>query len=400
MENEKAGGLLERLEQGYDLPSLSAVAVRLVETASDERSTASDLAAIIEKDPSLTVRLLRLANSAFFKGESVVTSLNQAVVKVGFQRLRIMALSLSLRETFPMGRRDGLDYERFWRTSFYRALLARSLAVRTTLCNPEEAFVASLTLEIGILVFHDLLSRKAQADAFPEDPENLEEALPLEWKAYGVDHRRVGEAALRFWRFPDALVACQSAYGDAALNEERPGIVRISELSRQLALDVVRESHDVCALFERAYRVLGLDADSMGEILVSTFDYVEEIAQSLRLEMDKERDLLELMERANCALGDISKDMDWMREAIDRRELPTLDTVEQGGDSTRTLEAVAHEIRNPLTAVGGFARRLADVLDPSSQGGRYARVILQEAARLEEALSRVSRRIDSPDSST
>lgn len=394
MENETVGDLLERLEQGYDLPSLSAVAVRLVELASDEKSTASDLAALIEKDPSLTVRLIRLANSAFFSGDRPVTSLKQAVIKVGFQRLRIMALSLSLRETFPMGLKEGLDYERFWRTSLYRALLARSLALRTTLCNPEEAFVAGLTLEIGILVFHDLLARNKRVESFPVDPENLEEALPWERKMYGVDHRRVGEAALGFWRFPDALIACQGAYEDTALHEDRPGIVRVSELARRLALDLVRESRDVCALFERGHRAFGLDADSMGEILIHTFETVEEIARSLRLELDREHDLLELMERANCALGEMSKDVERVRVDTDRRELPTLDTVDSGEVSSRTLDAVAHEIRNPLTAVGGFARRLADVLEPSSEGGRYARVILQEAARLEEALSRVSSRID------
>lgn len=299
-----------------------------------------------------------------------------------------------------MGRKEGLDYERFWRTSLYRALLARSLALRTNLCDPEEAFVAGLTLEIGILVFHDLLVRKVRVDAFPMDPENLEEALPLERETYGTDHRKVGEAALRFWKFPGSLVACQSAYDDKALHEDRPGIVRVSELSRRLALDLVRESRDVCALFERGHRVFGLDADSMGEILVDTFETVEEIAQSLRLELDRESDLLDLMGRANCALGEMSKDMERMRDDTGRLELPTLDTVGEGEISSRTLDAVAHEIRNPLTAVGGFARRLADVLEPSSQGGRYARVILQEAARLEEALSRLSSRMDTPDPSS
>jgi nitrogen-specific signal transduction histidine kinase len=56
---------------------------------------------------------------------------------------------------------------------------------------------------------------------------------------------------------------------------------------------------------------------------------------------------------------------------------------------TDTLQAVAHEIRNPLTAVGGFARRLAISLDPGSQPGKYAKVILEEALRLEEVLSRM-----------
>jgi nitrogen-specific signal transduction histidine kinase len=56
---------------------------------------------------------------------------------------------------------------------------------------------------------------------------------------------------------------------------------------------------------------------------------------------------------------------------------------------SHTLQAVAHEIRNPLIAVAGFARRLSTTLDPESKGGKYAQIILQEAQRLEEALSQM-----------
>ena len=51
-----------------------------------------------------------------------------------------------------------------------------------------------------------------------------------------------------------------------------------------------------------------------------------------------------------------------------------------------TLQAVAHEIRNPLLAVGGFARKLAASLDPGTKGGEYVKIILEEASRLEKAL--------------
>jgi nitrogen-specific signal transduction histidine kinase len=86
----------------------------------------------------------------------------------------------------------------------------------------------------------------------------------------------------------------------------------------------------------------------------------------------------------------MSREMERLGETSEERDLPTLDHVPDDRISAATLDAVAHEIRNPLTAVGGFARRLAEVLDPSSDGGRYARVILEEATRLEEVLARMS----------
>ena len=127
-----------------------------MELASDESCSVNELTGLIEKDPSLTVRLLKLANSAFFRGTSSVVSVKQAILRIGFRQLRIMALTLSLRDTFPMGKVGTLDYEYFWRTSLYRALLAKSLARRLNTCDPETAFIGGLTLGIGFLIFHDL----------------------------------------------------------------------------------------------------------------------------------------------------------------------------------------------------------------------------------------------------
>ena len=122
--------ILKEIESGYSLPSLSPVAMKLVELALEDSCSAEDLAALIETDPSLTVGVLKLANSVFFHATQPTTSLRNAVVKVGFQRLRIMALSLSLRDTFPMGKIGPLDYKKFWHTTLYRALISKSLAAR------------------------------------------------------------------------------------------------------------------------------------------------------------------------------------------------------------------------------------------------------------------------------
>lgn len=382
MNPDAAEKLLARLESGSSLPSLSSVAVQLVEMAADETASAEDLATLIEKDPSLAVRLLKLANSAFFSADRPVASLKQAVVKVGFQRLRVMALSLSLREAFPLGRKGGLDYERFWRTSLYRALIARSLAERTRMGHPEEAFVGGLILEVGLLVFHDLATKgegRTELD-YPADLEALETTLPWEREVLGLDHRTIGEAALRHWRFPRSLISCQAAYGDKARFEDPPGLVRIVEASRQLARDLAHRTSNPLRHFEPGEQGLGIPPHALGELLAETFEQVEDLAQSLRLELDRDRDLLSVMEKANRALVEISEEM---------QQLPTLDRVPGDAGSARTLQAVAHEIRNPLTAVGGFARRLVQAMEPSSEAGQVARVILEEAGRLEEVLSRM-----------
>src|SRR5208337_5148770 len=117
--------IIEKIRSGYSLPSLSAVAIKLVEIASNEYSSMSEMVKLIEKDPGLAARLIRIANSAFFSAAEPISSIEQSVMRVGSNHLRVMALSLSLRDTFPMGRVGPMDFEKFWRSSLYRALIAK-----------------------------------------------------------------------------------------------------------------------------------------------------------------------------------------------------------------------------------------------------------------------------------
>jgi HD-like signal output (HDOD) protein len=391
MEKKISSDLLRQIESGYSLPTLSPIAMKLVEMALDETCSAGDLTALIERDPSLAVRVLRLANSTFFLTRKPTTSLKQAVVKVGFQRLRIMALSLSLRDTFPMATIGTFDYKKFWHTTLYRALIAKSFAAYLEDCYPEEAFVTGLIMEIGLPILFDL-QIKFDTEAPPIKLEPLEELLTWERDRYGIDHRQVGEAALRYWKFPNIIIQCQSLYGQAALSQDAPLLVKISELSREFSGLISQGSARFHTPFNDAERFLGLSRDMINDILFTTFDQVQDIADNLNVELNRERDIIEIMEKANKALSQISEKMPAYKEVTDHVSLPSFSTLDERKDIVEhTLQAVVHEIRNPLLAVGGFARKLATSLDPASKGGEYVRIILEEASRLEKALFEMTR---------
>jgi len=387
MNREPGEAILRKLAKGYGLPALSPVALKLLELASDETSSAQQLLEVIEKDPALAVKLLRLANTAFFGSSSKITSLSQAVVRVGFDRVRIMALSISLRNTFPLGKVGPLDYERFWKVSLYRAIISRSLAQYCKSVNLEEAFIAGLIMEIGLLILFDMFI-KDNNEIVSLELEPLEEMLNWERKQFGVDHRKIGEYALRFWKFPESIIECQRLLTPEQLEKKCTQLCKISELARICSQVLFQEGSGFNTIFVQGRKILGLDHSTMNSIILAAFDDVNRVANELNLEMDKGKDLIALMEKANRALGQISERITFAHTSeSSSKTLPTLDSIrKEKAEVCSTLQAIAHEIRNPLMAVGGFAKRLASTLDPNTEEGKYIQIILGEASRLEKLL--------------
>jgi len=390
MEKQQAE-ILDKIASGYSLPAMSPLAMKLIRLASIDDISVGDLSSVIEKDPSLTVRLLRLANSAFFRTGGPVTTINQAIQMVGLNRLRIMALSLSLRDTFPMGRVGAFDYEEFWKISIYQALLAKSLAQRLRTCKPDEAFVGGLILEVGLLIFFDLYIKKdREVDRIKFQP--LIPLLHWEEERYGINHRQIGEATLRYWKFPQPIIECQGHYLMESSTSGVPELALVCNMARECSALICDTSMEWQPLFSKADMTYRLDHDVLADILVTTFDEVREIAASLKVEMNRKQDLLSLMEKANKALSVLSERMIQMNEAGSAFALPTFAGLSIKDTPIReTVQAVVHEIRNPLTAIGGFARKLEKRLDPASDEWQYIHVIVEESTKIESALDELVR---------
>jgi HD-like signal output (HDOD) protein len=391
MFKETRQDILKKLEAGYSLPALSVVATKLIELASNETASVKDLADLIGKDPSLTVRLIRLSNAAFFRTSGPVTSVEQAVFRIGLNRLRIMALSLSLRDTFPMGRRGPMDYEQFWKISLYKALLSKSLALNLNNCGPDEAFTAGLVQEIGLLIFFDLFIKDRDKDInlflYP-----LEALLSAELERYGVNHREVGEAALGYWQFPETIIACQS-FHPRDKKDKIPPLVMNCEIAGIISSMIFQKSFELNDVFKRIEELYGVDHEIISDIMISTFNEVEVIANSFRVEVNKDKDLLEIMEKANRALACLTEQISACQSISPECKMPSFKSLEGTKDRDtihHTLQAVAHEIRNPLASVGGFVKKLSKTMDSSSESWGYMQIIIEETKKMEQALSRMT----------
>ncbi len=386
---DKREEILERVLETGSVPSLSPLAVRLVELAADDHSSAQDLVRIIEQDPGLTARLLRLVNSpALRRSEDDITSISRAVVLLGLREVRIMALSISLRDTLPLKKGDQ-DFHLFWRASLHRAVLARETAGRLALESAEEAFVAGLLLEMGLPLMLWVLTPE-EAEGFPGFGVSLKTQLAWEKERLGLDHREVGRELLLQWGLPKLLADTMQVIHDPA-RETAPLLVEVTDFARRATEAFFLPEKHLTDIYQVAWRWFGLDDEAVNQVLASALSYVGEAAQAMDIELNQDADLLAVMEKANAALSRLSSRMEpAVRRVVEGR----LDAASSPGDERlreeaimNTLEAVAHEIRNPLMSVGGFARRLASQIESSERARSYAQVIISEAARLDQVLA-------------
>ena len=393
--------ILQKIQDGHGLPSLSPVAVRLVEAASDNSISVSDIVGIIQQDPSLTTRLLKMVNSPYFGIRQPVKNLSHAVAYLGLKRVRLAALSLSLKQTFQLESNEGFDYVQFWRMSLYRAMMARILCLEAGVkdLDAEEAFVAGMILEIGQLMMFEAMNEE-QRRSYPHQELSGLELLDWETEHLGVNHREVGRLILKRWHFPPSMVETQQWDGEGVLSSESSWSCRITELAHQGAEILFFRSEELFPYQRKVKELLGLSPGQVNELLGRVLAEVDELAGALELEARSGKDVLTVMEKANQALsrlnGHLEKHVQWFLEHQPSSDLPEDASEERVvEDEERTVEAalqaVAHEIRNPLMSLSGFVRRLSKTLPPDEKNSKYMDIILGEAARLERVMDELSR---------
>ncbi len=189
------------------LGSPPAVYRRLVDVLEDPRSGTHEVAAVVGQDTSLTARLLRLANSAYFSFNGPVGSVHQAVGLIGAVHIRDLALATSVTSHFQDVPPDLIHLEEFWRHSLAVGIGARTIAELRRESNLERFFVAGMLHDVGRLVLYVCAPEPARE--ILEHAERHEVLLyEAEIDLTGFDHGDVGGILMQTWNMPESLVEC------------------------------------------------------------------------------------------------------------------------------------------------------------------------------------------------
>lgn len=136
----------------HSLPVLPEIADSVIRMALDEEVSVSKIADLIEKDQALTARILSLANSSFYKRSRQVHTVREAVVAIGAEAVRTLALGLCVLNMFPSKKDSALDHNQFWRHCFGCAVYAEAMMNELAPQFRAKAFCAGLLHDIGKLV--------------------------------------------------------------------------------------------------------------------------------------------------------------------------------------------------------------------------------------------------------
>lgn len=188
------------------LPSIPAAAVKVAEITTHPDCLPADVGSIIAGDPGFSAALLQAVNSAR-EGASTRTvgSVDRAVLVAGLNKVRVLALSLSLPAMRPQSRYVPAALSHSL-TSIGGAIFAHELAVKLDRPEPEEDLNAALLRDLGVLLTQQTFPFEwAELLARGCDPLG-EDACAREREKFGVDHAEVGAEVLRRWGLPDEIV--------------------------------------------------------------------------------------------------------------------------------------------------------------------------------------------------
>ncbi|HBA84067.1 MAG TPA: hypothetical protein DCZ95_08240 [Verrucomicrobia bacterium] len=194
--------IIDKIARKQDLPPLPDIAVKLSKMIADGNASANDISKIVQFDPALAGRVLRVANSASQGTNTRVGSIPQAVTRIGFKRLKDIVLSLTFMQAFDR-KKISLDHRRFWKHSLSVAFASQAIEKlgSKTLGASDNSFSAGLLHDLGVLLLYlyaDETYRQVIAYALSENKE-LHEA---EQSILGIDHAEAGALLFDQWNLP------------------------------------------------------------------------------------------------------------------------------------------------------------------------------------------------------
>lgn len=250
----------------------------------DDNASADDISQVINADPALTTRLLRIVNSPYYGFPSQISTISRAITIVGTSELTQLVLATSVINSFRGIPEDLIKMSDFWRHSIACAITASIVAKKCKMPVPEQFFIAGLLQNIGSLVIYQTIPELAK-EAITSSLFGSETLYESERRLLSFDHSEVGEALAKKWRLPNALteiIRHHHTPSQAKLFPTETAIVHLADIM-VTAAGIFGHSGDrhVPKLDPQAWEELKLDEQQLPDIMQQVTDKIDDLASML-----------------------------------------------------------------------------------------------------------------------
>ncbi len=286
--------LLEQIQRNNNLLSLPQVLSEILQEVGKENFSPDGLARIILKDPSLTSRILSMSNSAFYQRYTEIKTVHQAISMLGVTTVKCLALSSSIFHSDKIAKESGIDPKEFFGYILSVAAACKKIAQTTSFPSPEEAFIAGLLNDVGLMFllhhypreYHRVLSGEVKAGSLVE----------AEVAIFGVDHTEIGYHLADMWKIPVDIRNAISGHHKSSPDKNSSALKNILRLA--VALTRERFTGYEVRLEDRLNQIallskqLSLSKQQVDEISSSLLTETFEIAEYLGVDIGNIEEML------------------------------------------------------------------------------------------------------------
>lgn len=301
--------LLEEVLSCPSLPSLPAVALRVIEMTQDPNVKLDELATAIQNDQGLSAKILRTVNSSFYGLRQRCSTIDRALVLLGLSPVRALVLGFSLVQTIKPSKDDPFDYMGYWRRGMYTAVAARCIAEAAGLKNADEAFLGGLLQDIGVMALYRALGQK-YLQVMDETGGDHRKLGRCELATLELQHPEIGAMLAQRWRLPDELVLPVRYHErPTAAPKECTALVRLVGLGN-IAHDIYTDEDPTPAMrrfYAKTQEWFGLDSQAVDALLRKIAEGTKEMGAMFSLDTGPFRDAEEVLNRADGQLLQMAK---------------------------------------------------------------------------------------------
>jgi HD-like signal output (HDOD) protein len=262
--------------KSVDLPTMPHVAAKTMQLLSDPKVSTKDLQKVISSDAVLAANILKISNSALYGCSREIKTLSQAVVVLGFRTLRNIVVSAS---TAAMYRRKAQSFSLkdkiLWEHSICCSIGSLAIAKKIKYREPEEAFIAGLLHDIGIIVLDNSLG-DAYVSILKEAFNSDNSLINLEINHLGFGHHQVGYIIMRHWNFAKSLQ-------DAVGYHHHPDSVCVDPTLTQ----IVNLANEICYKLGHAWSREIIDNNIDNHPLIKIFNLDKDQIKGIIAEIEK-----------------------------------------------------------------------------------------------------------------